>query len=460
MLFKGFRKCSAGNVTIMLALSAIPLLIAAGAAMDTVRVVNEQAMLQAATDAAAIAGGTDDKATDKQVEATVSAYLDRNGGLSGLNAIPQIAHGKTKDGHFFVSIHGTLATSFMVLAGIDNMEVNAYSEIIAGSQSAEVALVLDNTASMGTQGRLPALKSAAHNLINTLYKDKSNNAYLKVGIVPFAQYVNVGLGNRNAAWMDVAPDSGKMVHSCHLTYPNSTSSNCHDTSYSYVIDGIQQTGTRKVCDVNNGEGKEVCGDSWSGLTWKGCVGSRNSPNDENVPGLGPYPGILNASCPAVITDLTDDQSSLSSKIDAMVAVGETYIPQGLLWGWNLLDPSQPYTNAKTYAEVKASRGNKSIVLMTDGENTVAPKYPSHYSTQDPKLLSATNARMLRICDNIKATGISIYTVGFKVTSQQAKDVLSSCASNAQQAYDASDDAALYEAFAAIAGQLSEVAFVK
>lgn len=460
MLFKRFWKNSTGNITIMLALSAIPLLLGVGAAIDTLRVINTQTELQAAADAAAVAGGTNDKATDKQVEATVSAYLGQNGGLSSLNSIPQIEHGKTKDGHFFVSVHGTIATSFMVLAGIDSMEVNAYSEMMTGSQSAEVALVLDNTASMGTQGRLPALKNAAHNLINTLYKDKSKNAYLKVGIVPFAQYVNVGLANRNAVWLNVPPDSGNMVHSCHMTYPNATSSNCHDTSYSYVIDGIQQTGTRKVCDVNNGEGKEVCGDSWSGLTWHGCVGSRNAPNDENVPGLGPYPGILNASCSAVVTDLTDDQSALSSKIDAMVAVGETYIPQGLLWGWNLLDPSEPYTTAKTYAEVQASKGTKSLVLMTDGENTVAPKYPSHYSTQDKKLLSATNARMLRICDNIKAKGISIYTVGFKVATQEAKDVLASCASNGQQAYDAADDAALYGAFSAIAGQLSQVAIVK
>jgi hypothetical protein len=98
--------------------------------------------------------------------------------------------------------------------------------------------------------------------------------------------------------------------------------------------------------------------------------------------------------------------------------------------------------------------------MRDGENTVAPKYPWHYSTQDKNFLSATNDRMLRICDNIKAKGISIYTVGFKVPTQQAKEVLTSCASNAQQAYDASDDAALYEAFLAIDGQLSEAAFAK
>ena len=112
-------------MTIMLALAAIPLFLGAGAAIDTLRVISVQTQLQAATDEAAVAGGTNDKATDKQVEATVSSYLDRNGGLSSLNTIPRIAHGKTEDGHFFVSIHGTIATSFMVLAGIDSMEVNA-----------------------------------------------------------------------------------------------------------------------------------------------------------------------------------------------------------------------------------------------------------------------------------------------------------------------------------------------
>jgi len=460
MYFIRFLRDTAANVTIILSLAAIPLLLAAGAAMDIMRATDVQTLLQSAADAAVIAGGTDDKASEVQIDKTVKNYLAQNGALDVLKSISKIEHGKTKDDHFFVRIQGTIDTSFMVLAGIQTMNVGAYSEMLTGSQFAEVALVLDNTGSMGTEGRLEALKKASHNLIDTLYKDKSSKAYLKVGIVPFAQYVNVGLANRNAIWMDVPPDSGKMVNYCHDTYPDATYSNCHQVPYSYTVDGVQQTGWGQQCDWNMGQPKQVCEDVWSGQSWNGCVGSRNAPQDEVVPGTGRYPGILNASCPDAITDLTDDRSKLSKKIDAMVAVGETYIPQGLLWGWNLLDSSEPYSTAKSQSETHAANGTKSLVSMTDGENTVYPQYPYHDSTEDVGTLDATNDRMLRICDNIKGQGINIYTVGFKVPTQKAKDVLARCASNEQQAYDASDDAALYGAFAAIAGQLSQVALTK
>ena len=50
--------------------------------------------------------------------------------------------------------------------------------------------------------KIAALKTAADNLIDGLPNDDST----QVGIVPFSAYVNVGLHNRHASWMDVEDD--------------------------------------------------------------------------------------------------------------------------------------------------------------------------------------------------------------------------------------------------------------
>ena len=63
----------------------------------------------------------------------------------------------------------------------------------------EVALVLDTTKSM-EGARLAELKRAARKFLDTIdasLPDNDANAF-KVAIVPFSEYVNVGLGRRAA----------------------------------------------------------------------------------------------------------------------------------------------------------------------------------------------------------------------------------------------------------------------
>ena len=140
----------------------------------------------------------------------------------------------------------------------------------------------------------------------------------------------------------------------------------------------------------------------------------------------------------------------------MNAVGETYIGPGLLWGWNVLDPSEPITGAKTAADMAATKGLKSVVLMTDGDNTKSAVYPYHYGNdpvQGDKITS-------QLCDRIKSDGISIYTVAFKVIKQSSKDLLTNCASDPEQAFDATDTAGLIVAFDQIGASLAQMRFTK
>jgi Flp pilus assembly protein TadG len=462
MVFKSFLANKQGNVAMMFSLAAIPMLIATGAAIDMLRMSNTQTLLQASTDAAAIAGANVSKLSPSKTTSLVNEYLTKEGALQAVLPGYTVKSGHDpKTGFFYVKMQGQINTTFMSLIGMATIDVDAYSEVDLGSQAMEVALVLDNTASMNSGGRLDALKVAGKSLVNSLFDTQPSGSYLKVGIVPFADYVNVGIANRTAPWMDVPADWTETIKN----YPTVTytgASGCHDEKGVWNNDGVPTPYTYQVC-TNPGTPTTTYSDVTYQHKWYGCVGSRKDPLDQVVDKLSTrYPGVLDTGCPSPVTDLTDVKSTLISQIDAMVAVGETYIPQGLLWGWNILDSDAPYINAKKKSAMAALKGTRALILMTDGENTIYPDYASthHYSTTDAALLKATNDRMISICDNIKSEGITIYTVAFQVNTAAAKDLLTSCATSSTQAFDATDSAALLAAFNEIGSQLAAIRLTK
>ena len=60
---KAFRNDCLGSVTQITAVAAIPMMLAAGAAIDTVRINREQVAFDAAVDSAALAVAADDRAS-------------------------------------------------------------------------------------------------------------------------------------------------------------------------------------------------------------------------------------------------------------------------------------------------------------------------------------------------------------------------------------------------------------
>jgi Mg-chelatase subunit ChlD len=358
----------------------------------------------------------------------------------------------TAGGVYSVRLTGTLDTSLLGVVGLKTMDVGAFSQVASGGGGAEIALVLDNTGSMATEGRMVALKAAAKSLVDTVMGSKGANGYLKIGIVPFSDYVNVGLSNRNASWMNVPADwtdPAKTV--CETSYPNATASNCHAAQGVQNIDGVVTPYTYQVCDWVYGNPVTTCSTQAYQHRWHGCVGSRNSPLDLGVGNSqATYPGIMDPSCTMPVTPLTDNQATLDTALDAMQPEGETYIAAGVLWGWNLLDPDAPYTEAKSYSQMNASHGSKVMVIMTDGENTRSPVYPYHYGSNSVQADSITS----KLCDGAKQAGITVYTVGFKVQAQSSKDLLLSCASDPSKAFDAADNAALQASFDSIAKQFA------
>ncbi|WP_417309707.1 pilus assembly protein TadG-related protein [Devosia sp.] len=177
----------------------------------------------------------------------------------------------------------------------------------------------------------------------------------------------------------------------------------------------------------------------------------------------------NADCPsAAMLPLTDTKASVTSKIEAMNSNGGTNIHQGVMWGFHMLSPTEPLTEAGAY---QASR-SKAMIIMTDGENTHSRRndfagadwytaYGYPYSgrltgNSTYALETEMNARTEATCTNAKAAGIIIYTVGLSPPTQATRDMLLNCASDGSKAKFPSSPDELTQVFEDIATQLSNL----
>jgi Flp pilus assembly protein TadG len=314
-LLKRFTADCKGNTAVMFALAFLPLMIAAGAAIDMVQTNQTLTVLQGAADAAAIAGGNTASKSDSEMQSIVEDYMKANHAVAALDMVDKIESSlDAKSRTFTVTITGKRKTTLMNLAGIDTMDLNASSQVKLGGDGLEIALVLDNTGSMNSGGRLPALKTAAKLLVDEVMKVKDTGAYVKIGIVPFSSYVNVGLKRRSEPWLDVENDRTETTSACWDTYPDASKYNCRQEPD--VSDGITLGTTHEVCDWNYGTAVKVCGPSTSSFKWNGCVGSRNEPLDESIGTVSSrYKGLMNHTCTSELIELTDNKSKLADAID-------------------------------------------------------------------------------------------------------------------------------------------------
>jgi Flp pilus assembly protein TadG len=456
-----FLKNASGNAAMLFAAAAVPLILAAGMGVDMVRANHVQTVLQGAADAAALAGAVSGETGEAALQDIVVKYAESNGVSNALESIASITPKLDKKNRTFsVTIKGKMDTSLMRLANISNMDVGAYAEVAMGGNALELVLVLDTTGSMGASGRMAALKDAAEDMVKDLMKLEKQGVDIKIGIVPFGDYVKVGMANRNKSWMSVPADSTSTGKYCYNTYPDARNiGNCRmSDSWTSYDDGIPTIHPpAEICDWDYGAPVEVCSDSTHEIKWHGCAGSRDNPLDEIISDLSVrYPGVMDKTCGAPITTLTDDEGDLEDAINALVPVGNTYIPSGLVWGWNIITSSEPFAEAKTAAEMTALGGTKAIVLMTDGANTLSASYPYHGGND----VAEANLKTAALCDNIKADNITMFTVSFMVDSAPAQDILDACASDSEKSYSAESAEQLTKAFRDIGDSLAAVRLSK
>lgn len=444
-----------GSIAPTFAIAMIPIFLAAGAALDYTRMADSKSKMQNALDTAVLAGGKQLLGKEKgKIKASVRKFLKAN--LEG-ELYSQIGNIDIDIDRRNKSLTGTITanspTTILQLMARPELKYEVVASTEAAAGAMEVVMVLDNTYSMSVESKLSDLKSAATEFVTELMEINKYERQVKVGIVPFSQYVNVGMDNRRASWMDVPADSSTTQNVCRMKKEVISKSGCvSKTGYN---DGVPYT--YESCNYTYGPEKEVCGPETSTTKWYGCVGSRVEPlNLRDGSPAKRFPGAMNQQCPSRLTQLTYDKGKLLKEIKAMVATGETYIPTGIMWGLRTISAAVPFREGVNYKKAKKNNVHKIIILMTDGDNQRSaqlPDSPLHWGND----LDQANDWTLTACDAVKGKDIALYGVTFgKSISGGAQGLIKRCASSASHYFHAASGTQLKEAFGDILASINKL----
>jgi Flp pilus assembly protein TadG len=471
---KRFRRDQRGGVVVMLALAIVPLIGMAGAAVDYSRANSLRGSLQKAADSAALVAAKGNGAFPARRQAalrTLSNQLAAHPGLAYNADVTQTMEAGRESG-VSVTISSAASTTLLNVLGIRTIAVSVDATATSGRNEAyDVAFVLDTTGSM-EGARLDTLKSATTALIDDFIERRTDSDQIRVSVIPFGQYVNVGMSNRNQPWIDVPSDYQTPIREECRTVQEVTGRTCErvwdegETPRSRTChnDGRPfECGSRgraagwvdRCTNVHGPNMVQQCstsGGHW--VRWNGCVGSRNFPNETLDANYAiRIPGLLGVHCGSPILEPTTDLALARSRINALTTAGETYIPAGLIWGWRALSTHAPIAARASQAGLQVTRH---MILVTDGQNTRSPNYPHHDHTNGAE----ANSIMRTLCQNLAAdrtSGIRLHTIAFEVTDPTVKQILEECSTaNGGGFYDAGNASQLRDAMRAIGGQISKL----
>jgi Flp pilus assembly protein TadG len=451
-MYQAIRESERGGTAVMFGIMALPITLAIGLGIDYATMSADRAQVQNISDRAALAAANVLDATNAQIIAAVNASINEAKVAAKINTIDKVTVTFPGKDRINVQIDAYTPTSLLNIVS-DRYAYTVTTETFRGvSGSLEVVFALDTTGSMQGE-KLATLKVATKDLVSTLVEDTQSK--VKFGIVPFAQYVLVGWSRRNEPWLDVEPDSTTTNRVCKTQQPVIKKYDCVTLQRTVYADGVPSVQSYQSCKQELGPPQEICTNVTTKQIWYGCVGSRNAPLNVSADNTTTkYPGLMNVTCgPKGITPLTDKVSTIRSEIDALSASGETYLPAGLMWGLNMLTPKAPASTAAAFdPDNRNTYPHKTLVLMTDGENTKSPTFPKH----DGSDKALANKYTIDLCNNIKAKNIEIYTVAFQVTDTVTKAMLEGCATSTKHYFNATDSASLIAAFSKIADTLKQV----
>lgn len=372
-----FKRSEDGGMVIFTLYVLIGMLLAVGIALDTVRFEHTRATLQHTLDRAILAAADLDQTLD--AEEVVEDYFAK-AGLSD-----QLIDVDVKSGVNFKTVTATaraeINTMMIDMIGIDSLSVPASGQADESLEDMEIALVLDNSGSMGPSygNRMDLLKPAAKEFIDALLpsttetvvvaegdeeddgtaandaEEEFDDGMTSIAIVPFATHVTVG-----EDLLDLYKTTDEHDESHCVTFDDAH----FDTTALSTNDTLQRVGH---FDSATSE--------WS-LDTPTCSTSENRE----------------------IILWSSDAEDLKAKVDLMSAQGATSIEIGAKWGVTMLDPSAQdvlktlANNEKVDEELIGrpyayDRANtrKILVVMSDGENTADYDLKDEYRSGESSL---------------------------------------------------------------------------
>lgn len=405
--------CTRGTTTLIFALCLSVMMFITAIAIDYGRAELERMHMQRVLDAATLAAshqlGADNP--DEKGREAAEAFFQLNSKRLTPTQIESLEMDVQK-GEVRATAGGSMATSLLRVFDISRLEIGAGSRVVRGDSTIEMALVLDNSGSMGGQP-IEDLKTAATSLVGTVFGGAANPEKIKISLVPFAGSVNVGANNRNEPWIDsnaLSPihhqdqlvaekrnrfqlfdDLGRAWGGCvearpgaldTLDTPPSVENPAtlfvpmfapdepdadNDAGQSYPNNYLNDFGgtcapAEQICvkfNTRKGRCEQYGPKPIDPIIAQGRTCKYKSAT---FSGAGPNTGCTTQP----ILPLNSHKSDIELAISMLTASGMTNIGEGVMWGWRTLSPGLPFPEGRPYDDAK---NRKIMIVMTDGQNT-------------------------------------------------------------------------------------------
>lgn len=512
------RQDERGNVAMIFALAAPALIAFVMAVFDYGDMVTQKLRLQSAADAAALALGpqasyTSVDALKAQAAKLVNNYSpDKNFLVSKV----EVTNSGTE---LLVGVQADYTLKYFKAPGVPAVfPLNAFATSAAVAKTNEIAIVMDNSGSMlqsaGGDSKMKSAIDAANKLVDTMMSSPLAATRTKFSLVPFTLAVKIGNQYANQSWMDRTGASPKHYDNflvpagytatrwdlfaalnvqwagCVETRPDpwgvtdAAPTSGQPASLFVPMAAPDEPGDKGVVAASapfyynsyiDDDPHPECNGQITGNTTnydlaerKLCKYLKSPLVSDTTSGRGP-----NSGCNAQpLMRLTSDTAAIHTAINGMVANGSTNLLEGFMWGWRTISPNAPFPDGRAYG---LTTNQKFIVLLTDGINSWG-QINNHNRSEYSPMGYYTNARLgpapadaaaaraqmdaktLTACTNAKAQGITVYTVGFSVSSYPIDaaglNLLNKCASDPSMAFVANNSSSIVTVFQAIARNIT------
>lgn len=458
---RAFLRDRAGGTLPLAAGMMLSLVGFCGVALDGARLIYAKDVLQRSLDSGGLAAGHALEIANMEADGEdfFEANVAAGGGILRNTSLTMVT--SQDDRVLTLTATAEVEATFMSVFGFDAITVSATTEVTRETRGMELALVMDNTGSMRSGGKIDAMKTAATSLVNAIYGEEEVNPNLWVALVPYTATVNIGAGRES--WLDSASqdriDDGDFG----------------PTSWKGCVEARAGSGDRSDTVPSDDPFTLYFYEDASDNDWiDGGSYDIDETNNAQNDGTGP-----NLGCGPAITPLTAAKTPVVDAIDEMLPWhrGGTTSNLGLVWGWRVLSPDwQGLWGGATPGELPLGYDepfmDKVIVVLTDGQNQFydhngggpeGSDYTAYdrlnvfgYATLDDAR-EEIDSRFAELCTTIKTTGIKIFAITFGSTpNTDTQSLYRTCASNPGFYFHAPTNDELQDVFDTIGRQLSNL----
>lgn len=452
-------------MTILGSYMILIMLVLGGIGVDLMHNEMDRTRLQAVADRAVLAAADLDQTLEPG--AVVQDYFDKSGKgefVSSVTVDEGLNYRRVQ-----VDASTVTPTQFMRKLGVPELHVPASAAAEEKVNKVEISLVLDVSGSMNNNNKMANLQEAAGVFVDAVLKP-DNADLISISLVPYSEHVNVG---RDIFYrMRMVNPGGSRTHNwSHCVEFNSNDFNTTQIDFGRTYNQMQH------------------------FQWN--TYSIESGYQQNTR----YDTVCPRQSYETVTPFSQDPNALKAQIDQLRPRAGTQIFLGMKWATAMLDPTfRPMTRSLSqgglvdgaFANRPASYTDeetlKTIILMTDGQNSSSQRIAYRYYRSDSlqsfwrdynlnfylnRYVRASrhyefywtkysayqgDTLLYNMCDAAKEQNVVIWTIGFEVGNHGA-DVMRECASSPSHFFRV-EGVDIKKAFAAVARQINQLRLIQ